>query len=316
MLIDRLRRIVQIFAFFFLTYGGRLGIHLGYSIPCFSCIYVSSCGGYCFLYILQRLSIFGLTLGSAIFTAYWFQQLLAFVFFALWVMLLSKMWCGWLCPFGTLLDGLTTIRKKMGIAEVELPWYVVDTLKLLKYVFLGLIILLPLGVVYLKFPRELNYLFCYICPARPIMPMFEGRFNYFYLDYSSYITLAITTFSMVFLGVSIVGSFFKERFFCMMCPMLPLIELCSKISPLRLEKKSHRCSGCGNCQRVCSMNNRKVHEQDVDGKVDDTDCILCGHCTTACPVDDVLEIKFYKWTLYKSSKKNLLSRLVKKHGKR
>lgn len=315
MLIHRLRRWIQAFSFLFLTYGGRLGISLGYSIPCFSCIYVSGCSGYCFLYVLQRLSIFGLALGSSIFTAYWFQQLFVFVAFAFWVMLFSKLWCGWICPFGTLLDVLTTIRKKLGIPEVELPWYVLDTVKLLKYFFLAIILLMPLGVAYLKFPRELNYLFCYICPARPIMPMFIGRFNYFYLDYSSYLNLAITATSMCFAGVAIVGSFFKERFFCMMCPMVPLIQLCSKLSPWRFEKKASHCSGCGSCQRVCSMNNRRVHEQEKDGNVMEMDCILCSTCVGACPVDEVLEVKFFKWTIFKSSKKNLLTRLVKKYGK-
>lgn len=58
MLINKIRLLVQAFSFLILTYGGRIGINLGYALPCFACPYVAGCGGYCFLMFLQRVGIF------------------------------------------------------------------------------------------------------------------------------------------------------------------------------------------------------------------------------------------------------------------
>lgn len=60
MLISKVRLMVQALSFIILTYGGRVGISLGFAVPCFSCPYVAGCGGYCFLMFLQRVGIFGI----------------------------------------------------------------------------------------------------------------------------------------------------------------------------------------------------------------------------------------------------------------
>ncbi|MFR9141448.1 MAG: 4Fe-4S binding protein [Phascolarctobacterium faecium] len=98
-----------------LTYGGRIGINLGYALPCFACPYVAGCGGYCFLMFLQRVGIFGIAAYDRIFTYIGLQNLLWFLIFAVSAIILSKFWCGWICPFGSLLDALSGLRKKMGI---------------------------------------------------------------------------------------------------------------------------------------------------------------------------------------------------------
>ena len=48
MTVFRWRALTQAASFLLLTYGGRVGIHLGFALPCFSCPYVNGCGGYCF----------------------------------------------------------------------------------------------------------------------------------------------------------------------------------------------------------------------------------------------------------------------------
>ena len=68
MLINKIRLLVQAFSFLILTYGGRIGINLGYALPCFACPYVAGCGGYCFLMFLQRVGIFGIAAYDRIFT--------------------------------------------------------------------------------------------------------------------------------------------------------------------------------------------------------------------------------------------------------
>ena len=76
MLINKIRLLVQAFSFLILTYGGRIGINLGYALPCFACPYVAGCGGYCFLMFLQRVGIFGIAAYDRIFTYIGLQNLL------------------------------------------------------------------------------------------------------------------------------------------------------------------------------------------------------------------------------------------------
>lgn len=112
---------------------------------------------------------------------------------------------------------------------------------------------------FLGLSSDFYILFCKICPARPIMPIFAGDIRRFGLEYSNWSTLIISIVSVSFAAITIVGSFFKDRFFCMVCPMLPLIHLFNKLSPVRFVKWADGCSGCGNCQRVCPMDIREVH---------------------------------------------------------
>ena len=53
-MVNRIRLICQHISFAILIYGGRFGIHLGNSLPCFACPFVSGCGGHCYLMIMQR----------------------------------------------------------------------------------------------------------------------------------------------------------------------------------------------------------------------------------------------------------------------
>ena len=106
------------------------------------------------------------------------------------------------------------------------------------------------------------------------MPIFAGDIRRFGLEYSNWSTLIISIVSVSFAAITIVGSFFKDRFFCMVCPMLPLIHLFNKLSPVRFVKWADGCSGCGNCQRVCPMDIREVHLEKKNGMVMTEDCIL------------------------------------------
>ena len=54
MTMARLRLLVQHVSFIILTYGASFRIFLGYSIPCFSCPFVYTCSGHCYLMMLQR----------------------------------------------------------------------------------------------------------------------------------------------------------------------------------------------------------------------------------------------------------------------
>ncbi|MCP4117726.1 MAG: 4Fe-4S binding protein, partial [Desulfobacteraceae bacterium] len=102
--------------FIILMYGGRIGIHLGYSLPCLSCPYVAGCGGNCYLMALQHHWGFGIAFAD-ILGMRGLEVLFKFLVFLVLVSVLSKIWCGWICPFCTFQDWITLLRKKLHVRE-------------------------------------------------------------------------------------------------------------------------------------------------------------------------------------------------------
>lgn len=297
-MVERIRIISQHLAFLLFIYGGRGGIHLGNSIPCFACPFVSGCGGHCYLMVLQRSHVGFQTGFDMIFSSGVFNILWPFIVFLLFFIPLSKFWCAWLCPFCLFQDWITMIRKKMGIRPVVWTRKTRQNLKPIKYILLVLLILIPLGIANFGLHSDWALPFCQICPARPILPIFAGKFEYFHIDMTNGVTIGFTLIAMVLTGGFLVGMFFKERFFCIFCPMLALMYLVKRLSPVRFEKNVHLCTGCGNCERLCPVDIADVHLE--KGKENDTttrdvmtqDCMGCMTCAESCSSDDALSFSF------------------------
>lgn len=299
--LSKLRTAVQLFSFAVLTYGGRWGLRVGYALPCFSCPYVGGCAGQCYLMALQN-SIWGMEVPlAAIFTSRGFDALLMFSGFLLLVLLLGKLWCGWICPFGTLQDWIASIRRKLGIRESQWSWLLTDRLKMVKYVLLALLLVIPLLIANLGLHEDFNLPFCQICPAKPVMPLFAGKADYFSIDTTNSITIFMTGLAMVLTAVFLVGMFFKDRFFCIFCPLLALIAIFDRWGFVRFHKNVQACSGCANCQRICPMDIRTVHMEIIQKNVMAPECLACMKCAESCPEDGVLSFLWFKWTLFTSS---------------
>ena len=302
-MVSKIRLIVQHAMFVVLTYGGRLGIDLGYALPCFSCPYVRGNGGGCYLMCLQG-SWRGLQMSMDKWaTSFGLDAIFYLALFFLLAIVLNKFWCGWICPFGTLQDWLTYLRRRLGIPESRYEWATRDRLKPVKWVLLAYLIIVPLLVAHAGLHPDFGLPFCQICPAKPLMPLFAGETRHLSLDLSNAVTLTFTVLSVTIAGGMLAGMFFKERFFCIFCPMLTLIHLVRKISPVRFEKYVDGCVGCGNCQRVCPVDIRDVHEKKSGSDALSEDCMLCLSCTESCPEDNVLRVKLFRWPLFSSSRK-------------
>lgn len=301
-MLGNIRLLIQNFMFVIWTYGGRFGLNLGYSIPCFTCPYVSGCAGDCYLMALQ--GQWGLSLYLPELLSYkGAKAIIYFLFFAILSILLSKLWCGWICPFGTLQDWISKLRKKLGIREVEFSWQMRERLKPVKYVLLALLLMIPLLITYAGLHSDFRLFFCQICPAKPIMPLFTGETKYLALDFTNNITLVFSSISIIVAAGTLIGCFFKDRFFCMFCPMLPLIQMFKKLSFIRFEKSVHTCNGCGNCQRMCPVDIKDVHLEKTEKNVMSEDCMLCMKCIEACPEDKTLTVKFLNCNIFSSSGK-------------
>ena len=295
------RWIVQHLSFFALTYGGRFGLSLGPSLPCFSCPYVFGCGGNCYLMGLQGFIGFGL--GAKFFGFAGLRALGYFALFALLVAIFGKTWCGWICPFGLVQDWLAALRKKLGIRESRISPGVTAGLGWVKYallVYLAIVpVLITVGLVHPDF-----YLpFCSICPAKAIMPLFAGDTRYFSLDLTNAVTAFFSASLLTITGIMLVGMFFKDRFFCVFCPLLALIHLLKPLSALRLVKSPKSCIGCGSCRRVCPMDIEEVYREKEKKDVQVSACLNCGTCVQACAANRALSLRWLGLKLVESSRR-------------
>lgn len=305
------RRLVQHLCFTVLTYGGRFGVHLGYALPCLSCPFVTGCGGGCYLMALQGYWL-GLQMSLvSMISAVGLEALWHLVLFIVLILLLGKLWCGWICPFGLLQDWLSMLRQKLGIAEAQIDWLLRDRIKIIKYLLLVYLLLIPLLIAHAGLHPDFGLPFCQICPAKPIMPLFAGETRHFALDFTNSVTLIFSILSVAIAGAMLVVMFFKDRFFCILCPMLAIIHLFRRISLPALEKKPSTCLGCATCQRLCPMDIRRVHEEREDKNVEDEDCLNCLQCVDACPSTATLWWRWFRWPIFFSSRKSLIQRFGK-----
>lgn len=299
--INRLRALVQHLSFALFMYGGRLGINLGPAVPCFSCPYVTGCAGQCYLMGLQGYIGFGMK--AAVASSLWlFTALGWMIVFIILVAVFGKLWCGWLCPFGLLQDWISALRRKLGVRERKFSPRTDQRLGSIKYFLLGYLVTVPPLVTAGILPPDFSLPFCSICPGKSILPLFIGETRYLALDYTNSVTLALSATLLIVTGITLVGMFFKERFFCVFCPLLALIHLLKPLTGFRLVKNISSCIGCGNCRRVCPMDIEKVYLEKTKKDVQTDACLNCFRCTEHCPSEASLGVEFFKVRVFTSSR--------------
>ena len=198
--------------------------------------------------------------------------------------LLGRVICGFLCPMGLIQDIMDKIRQKSGAEGVRMNEKRHNLLKPVKW----LLVFLMLGITFAGGE------FCSFCPALATSPVLAGLS----------VSLYLSGFMMIFVLVS---SFFKRRFWCSICPMGLLIGLTHKISPFRIKKDVQSCTECGACYEACPMGVKIIYTEREKSDVTDMNCIMCGECIRKCPEDNALSMTFAGKTLYRASRKQVLS---------
>ena len=305
MKVQRLRLIVQLICFVLLVYGSLFAFDIGNKLPTFSCGYVEGVGGSCFLVGLQHqlarpIPAFMGEMGIRVLT------LLSIA--VLWSVALNKAWCGWVCPFGFLQDLMTRLRNALNINVSRLSWITAKRYRSVKYIFLALLVLVPLAIGNLGLSREWTAPFCQMCPARPLMPLLKGDLSEFHIDFSSLPGLFLTTSAILLVGLFFTTAFVKRRFLCGYCPMLAFLSLFEKVGVLSLKKDGQRCTRCGNCYRACPMEIRAIEEEKVKTNLVTQDCVLCLRCVESCPENKALTATFAGFSVFAASEEGFLQR--------
>ncbi len=314
----RFRFWFQVLAFILLVYGGAIGFDLGDKLPTFACVYNSGyTGGKCFLGILQH----DLRHPFATYLGYTgIALLISIAVFILWLVLLNKSWCGFMCPLGTMQDWMSLLREKLRLRYSSYSWANRKKIQSIKYILLILLLIIPMMLSNSIFglptlPSAMSMPFCDICPGRILIPAFTGDFNQFYIDFSSTSDSVMSALGMIVVGLFLVGAFVKKRFFCYFCPMSALQNSFSKYSLFRLYKEGSKCTKCGDCYTACDMDILEIADDVSHKNMVTEDCTLCLKCVAACPEEGCLEANFAGVSIFESTKEGFVVRMAQERQK-
>ena len=226
------------------------------------------------------------------------------------VFLFSKLFCGYICPIGTISEWLGRLGDKLKV-RITIKGIVDKILRSLKYILL---------FITFYFTFKSNELFC-------------KTFDPYYAVTTGFSMDVVVLYAAIAIALVILGSVFIRLFFCKyICPfgafanilkftgffvgiliayiillklgleisyVWPLAIACvggyiieisgirSKFFPVaKITRDEKTCINCNLCNKKCPQGidvaNVKV--------VKDVDCNLCGECITACPVEDTVQI--------------------------
>jgi polyferredoxin len=296
--ISHLRWSVLTFSFFLLLFGAYLGLYFGYFLPTFSCCYVRERAGTCFMLTLQT------TLG-----AFTWDEILVFLkrlmFFSLLVVILGRGWCGWVCPLGFFQDLLDVIRQKLGIGYLRFSQKLRNGLAWIKWVFLGVAVLIPVWVAFPLFcpcvALNLNIPFCQLCPGKFILPLLVGNPDRVAVNFKNTTRMVMSILGLTFSIATILGALIKRRFWCLFCPLGLILSWYRKISFLKLEKEDRNCTRCEICFNTCPAEIESVYQSFGCKDVTAAECSLCLKCVENCPEQDALKAVYLGKTIYRSS---------------
>jgi polyferredoxin len=220
----------------------------------------------------------------------------------------GRVWCGWICPLGTIIEWVSPkAKRKKGFMNENwlrkskhLLWLTLFGAALfgnLTFIFLDPITILnrTAGAAVLPGLKYLVYQVedaLYQIPALwDILDFVHSRFIAGLFQYDSFIFQgagwAFVTF-LVLVGLN----WFAERFWCRtLCPLGGFLAWISKFSLMR-RKVNAKCVSCRACEVACPMGTIDAEDSFAS---DPSECIVCYACIQKCPHD----ANTFDWTIKK-----------------
>ena len=185
--------------------------------------------------------------------------------------ILGRVVCGFLCPFGWLQDLLYKIPgKKLTVAKRA-----DHALRYLKYVVLFLLVILLPMVIRDEFGFGTTYFCKYLCPAGTL----GGGIPLFLKNEALRQSIGVLfDWKLFVLVIILILSILIYRPFCKyLCPLGAFYSFFNRFSLYRLSVDKERCVDCKACEKACKMG------VEVTKNSNAPECIRCGACMDACP---------------------------------
>ena len=166
----------------------------------------------------------------------------------------GRSFCGWVCPVYLATETADRLRRRLNTGNRTLPlacsrWVLAATLVITAVTGLPFFeIVSPIGAVGRAFMFQ---------AWQPLL---------------------------ILVAIVLVELFVARRVWCRsLCPVGGFYALLGRFSPVRVRFSRERCTGCGECSRVCPV--EEVLEPALNGAADQVvsgDCTRCGACIDVC----------------------------------
>ena len=202
-------------------------------------------------------------------------QLIVLIVILVMPIVLGRFFCGWLCPFGLYMDAITLIRKAFKVRYRNLPEKLNKFLHNFRYMLLLFFLIIPFILSLIEPPPSLEsatlMALLFAGPFRPlgvllgpviplivpwVGPLEIGGvyFSYPYVQevifYSNgfFSEVFVTITALIFVALTVVGSFFVRRVWCRFCPTGSSIAILNRLKGfkwapvLHLDKDEEKCT--------------------------------------------------------------------------
>jgi ferredoxin len=317
--LGRFRLFIQIAMLLLTVYGSNVvGFYMAEKIsnalPALSCAFDQQNGAYCVLIPTQHQLHH--RVGEALVKAQQltFQMVLPLLFtlltFFTFFVVLSKVFCGWICPLGTIQELINKLGRRLNLPLRRFEDGSVSKVRPVKWLMLIVLVLaLPLLAGLGVTPHATGDAYCQVCPSRLATTLLTANTDQMAIRTGSTLDFAFGAIANTLFGFMLVAAFAVRQPFCRICPMLSFNATFQRLSPMRLVKKQHdKCEKCGICAKACPMD---IHEiaSEHGSKAFHEDCTLCGRCVEFCPDDGVIQMKWGPLTLFGSSREYYKQRM-------